>query len=237
MAQKKATIIKVSDDKVSIGMEDGSFFDVSRKELNFLPLVGDKVSVFSNGDMKIVSKLETSPKKILPEQQNFGNGKFVAPPGNVVSNVFAEYAPNQNIFSQLDGKSKTGLVLGICGGLAILVAIIIGLANVPNLLEEIISSNPVEDAYNAGYEIGFSTSRERDSANRDCATAFLLASFEPLLYGGCRTSTDSFCSEAAEQFYIQVYGAPMTAEEKVSYREIKATFHKGCLAGAKAARE
>jgi hypothetical protein len=229
MAQKKATIIKVSDDKVSIGMEDGSFFDVSRKELNFLPSIGDEVSVFSNGDMKIVSKLETSTKKILPKEQNFQNY------GN--ENVFAEYAPDQNIFSQLDGKSKTGLVLGICGGLAILVAIIIGLANVPNLLEEIISSNPVEDAYNAGYEIGFSTSRERDSANRDCATAFLLASFEPLLYGGCRTSTDSFCSEAAEQFYIQVYGAPMTAEEKVSYREIKATFHKGCLAGAKAARE
>jgi hypothetical protein len=229
MAQKKATIIKVSDDKVSIGMEDGSFFDVSRKELNFLPSIGDEVSVFSNGDMKIVSKLETSTKKILPKEQNFQNY------GN--ENVFAEYAPDQNIFSQLDGKSKTGLVLGICGALAILVAIIIGLANVPNLLEEIISSNPVEDAYNAGYEIGFSTSRERDSANRDCATAFLLASFEPLLYGGCRTSTDSFCSEAAEQFYIQVYGAPMTAEEKVSYREIKATFHKGCLAGAKAARE
>ena len=35
MAQKKATIIKVSDDKVSIGMEDGTFFDVSRKELDF----------------------------------------------------------------------------------------------------------------------------------------------------------------------------------------------------------
>ena len=35
MAQKKATIIKVSDDKVSIGMEDGSFFDVSRKNLIF----------------------------------------------------------------------------------------------------------------------------------------------------------------------------------------------------------
>jgi hypothetical protein len=144
MAQKKATIIKVSDDKVSIGMEDGSFFDVSRKELNFLPSIGDEVSVFSNGDMKIVSKLETSTKKILPKEQNFQNY------GN--ENVFAEYAPDQNIFSQLDGKSKTGLVLGICGALAILVAIIIAFANNTSNL---VSSDLMQNAYSTGYENGF----------------------------------------------------------------------------------
>ena len=63
MAQKKATIIKVSDDKVSIGMEDGSFFNVSRNELDFTPKVGDKVSVFSSGDLVIVTKVDVAEEK------------------------------------------------------------------------------------------------------------------------------------------------------------------------------
>ena len=63
MAQKKATIIKVSDDKASIGMEDGSFFDVGRDELDFTPKIGDDVSVFSSGDLVIVTKVNVVEEK------------------------------------------------------------------------------------------------------------------------------------------------------------------------------
>ena len=194
MAQNKATIIRITDDIVSVGMDDGTFFEVSIKELDFLPSIGDVVSVFSNGDVKIVSKLETSTKKILPKEQNYQNY------GN--ETVFAEYAPDQNIFSQLDGKSKTGLVLGICGALAILVAIIIAFANNTS---NMISSDLVETAYNAGYQLGFV------SNNRE------------------------ICFEFAEADYTLLYGAPLTADEKSDFREYKASYQQGCIDGANAA--
>ena len=204
MAQKKATIIKVSDDKVSIGMEDGSFFDVSIKELDFLPSIGDGVSVFSNGDMKIVSKLDTFSKNVLSNVKNYDNDEFVESSNDKVSNVFAEYAPNPNIFSQLDAKSKTGLVLGICGALAILVAIIIAFANNTSNL---VSSDLVQNAYNAGYQSGFV------SNNRE------------------------ICFELVEVDYTALYGVPLTADQKSDFREFKAAHHKGCLDGLNAARE
>lgn len=57
-SSKCAKIIRVLDDRVSVGCSDGSFFDVSIKELDFQPVVGDVVYVFSNGDAKIVTKNE-----------------------------------------------------------------------------------------------------------------------------------------------------------------------------------
>lgn len=91
MAQKKATIIKVSDDKASIGMEDGSFFDVSRKELDFTPKIGDDVSVFSSGDLVIVTKVNVVEEKkadvaaVKPIQNslNTNNNNTFNPNGNV----------------------------------------------------------------------------------------------------------------------------------------------------------
>ncbi|MCQ2102794.1 MAG: DUF805 domain-containing protein [Fibrobacter sp.] len=57
-SSKCAKIIRVLEDRVSVGCSDGSFFDVSIKELDFQPVVGDVVYVFSNGDAKIVTKNE-----------------------------------------------------------------------------------------------------------------------------------------------------------------------------------
>ena len=91
MAQKKATIIKVSDEKVSIGMEDGSFFDVSRDELDFTPKIGDDVSVFSSGDLVVVTKVNVVEEKkedvaaVKPIQNslNTNNNNTFNPNGNV----------------------------------------------------------------------------------------------------------------------------------------------------------
>lgn len=204
MAQKKATIIRISEDVASVGMDDGTFFDISIKELDFSPSIGDEVSIFSNGDVKIVSKLDTFSKNVLSNVKNYDNDEFVASSNDKVSNVFAEYAPNQNYFSQLDGKSKTGLILGICGALAILVAIIIAFANNTSNL---VSSDLVQNAYNAGYQAGF-VSNDRET-----------------------------CFGFAEMEYTGLYGAPLTADEMSHYREFKASFQKGCLDGVDAAKD
>lgn len=55
-AQNKGKIIRVFNDEVSVGMDDGTFFVISVKELDFMPMVGDIVYVFSNGDTKMISK-------------------------------------------------------------------------------------------------------------------------------------------------------------------------------------
>lgn len=54
--QNKGKIIRVFNDEVSVGMDDGTFFVISAKELDFMPMVGDVVYVFSNGDSKMISK-------------------------------------------------------------------------------------------------------------------------------------------------------------------------------------
>lgn len=54
--QNKGKIVRVFNDEVSVGMDDGTFFVISAKELDFMPMVGDIVYVFSNGDSKMISK-------------------------------------------------------------------------------------------------------------------------------------------------------------------------------------
>lgn len=54
--QNKGKIVRVFNDEVSVGMDDGTFFVISVKELDFMPMVGDVVYVFSNGDSKMISK-------------------------------------------------------------------------------------------------------------------------------------------------------------------------------------
>lgn len=55
-AQNQGKIVRVFNDEVSVGMDDGTFFVISVKELDFMPMVGDIVYVFSNGDTKMISK-------------------------------------------------------------------------------------------------------------------------------------------------------------------------------------
>lgn len=54
--QNRAKIIRVFNEDVSVGMNDGSFFVVNTKEIDFIPFVGDIVFVYTNGEQKIISK-------------------------------------------------------------------------------------------------------------------------------------------------------------------------------------
>ena len=51
-----AKIIRIKGNIVSVGAEDGSFFDVNRSELDFKPVVGQDVDVYSTNDQVIVTK-------------------------------------------------------------------------------------------------------------------------------------------------------------------------------------
>lgn len=56
MAKNQGTIIKIADNVVSVGLTDGTFFDISISELDFSPSVGDVVNIFSNGQEKIITR-------------------------------------------------------------------------------------------------------------------------------------------------------------------------------------
>jgi hypothetical protein len=58
MAKNQGTIIKIADNVISVGLTDGTFFDISISELDFSPSVGDQVNVFSNGEAKIITKID-----------------------------------------------------------------------------------------------------------------------------------------------------------------------------------
>lgn len=124
MAQKKATIIKVSDDKVSIGMEDGTFFDVSRKELDFTPKIGDDVSVFSSGDLVIVTKVDFVKEKVAHNEINntdkppYVQQDFSTPNADVVSQV----PYSQNFEKKYDIEK---IIYGIASVIALVLIILV----------------------------------------------------------------------------------------------------------------
>ena len=66
-----AKILQVTNDVVTIGMDDGSISEVRPCDLNFMASVGDEVQVFQNETKTIVSKIE---KKEPAQAYNPGAG-------------------------------------------------------------------------------------------------------------------------------------------------------------------
>ena len=121
MAQKKATIIKVSDDKVSIGMDDGTFFDVSREELDFVPIIGDDVSVFSSGNLVVVSKVkvvegkntDVAAVKTIQNSLNTNNSNAFNSNGNAFNFGMEER-------SELNTEKILFVIFSLLGGVSVL---------------------------------------------------------------------------------------------------------------------
>ena len=67
-----AKIIKIQDNIVSVGTDDGNFFTVNSADLNFKPSVGDEVDVFKNGDTPLVVKKE----KVISQNSAVNNLLF-----------------------------------------------------------------------------------------------------------------------------------------------------------------
>lgn len=59
---KKGKVIRVENDIVTIGMNNGSIKEVRRCDLGFDPVLGDLVEIFENEDQIIVTKAKKEPE-------------------------------------------------------------------------------------------------------------------------------------------------------------------------------
>jgi TM2 domain-containing membrane protein YozV len=62
---RMAKIIRISDDIISIGNEDGSFFDISKAEIDFQPVLGDTVEVYTSGERVMVSRVNKVSSSVV----------------------------------------------------------------------------------------------------------------------------------------------------------------------------
>lgn len=62
---RMAKIIRISDDIISIGNEDGSFFDISKAEIDFQPVLGDTVEVYTSGERVMVSRVNKVSSSVI----------------------------------------------------------------------------------------------------------------------------------------------------------------------------
>ena len=53
-----AKIIKVNDDIVSIGTDEGGIKEVRKEDINFIPNIGDEVEVYETENNTIITKKE-----------------------------------------------------------------------------------------------------------------------------------------------------------------------------------
>lgn len=117
MSQTKATIIKVSGDKVSLGFSDGSFFSVSLSELDFTPTVGGEVFVFDDGKTKIISQVGVESSRI-------GETKLAAP-----SNQEIDARLESIVGEMVQTPDKRNIIIVLClwgiGALGIVALVVI----------------------------------------------------------------------------------------------------------------
>ncbi len=82
-----AKIIKVNDDIVSIGTDEGGIKEVRKTDINFIPNIGDEVEVYETENNTIVTKKE---KKI----ENNSNGGININVSNNQNNAQPMYVAN-----------------------------------------------------------------------------------------------------------------------------------------------
>lgn len=92
-----AKIIEITENIISIGMDDRSIREVRPEDLSFTPQVGDEVEIFETENRTIVRKKEPPVKQETPEggihinvantQQNVATSPTVVAGGKVVSKV------------------------------------------------------------------------------------------------------------------------------------------------------
>lgn len=90
-------IIQISNDIVTVGMDNGSITEVRMCDLNFIPKVNDEVEVFQNETKTIVSKKETPKQQDIPGGINInvnnsntvGSQQVVVPSGKKAVNKVA----------------------------------------------------------------------------------------------------------------------------------------------------
>ena len=87
MAQNQGIIIKITGSVVSVGLTNGTFFDISINELDFSPSVGDQVNIFSNGETKIITKINNGNESSLSDGNEDSHNIAKTTNGANISNV------------------------------------------------------------------------------------------------------------------------------------------------------
>lgn len=120
-----AKILKIENEVIVIGKDDGSLTEVRAVDLNFVPVVGDEVEVFQSETKVIVSKKEkeieskttndginisinNANNNIVPEQVYIANGKKAV--NKVVYCLLAFFLGSFGIHKFYAGKIGMGIV-------------------------------------------------------------------------------------------------------------------------------
>lgn len=61
-----AKIIKIEDDLIFIGLDDGSIKKVNKSFCNFSPDINDEVEIYESEGCIVVNKINTTKKRIMP---------------------------------------------------------------------------------------------------------------------------------------------------------------------------
>lgn len=94
---KMAKIIKINENIISIGMDDGGIKEVRLEDMNFIPTIGKEVEVFENeGNIIVSEKIEKSHESnpnqgininVSNNQGGYANGTYIANNKKVVNKV------------------------------------------------------------------------------------------------------------------------------------------------------
>lgn len=71
-----AKIIKIQDNKILIGIEDGSMEEANMEDANFTPQVGDEVEIFKNDTKVVVLKKENKNDTQINQEKRLENTAF-----------------------------------------------------------------------------------------------------------------------------------------------------------------
>jgi hypothetical protein len=93
-----AKIIKINDATVTIGKDDGTCIDVGKGFLDFVPSVGKKVEVYTNGENYTIVPVDADVPQAAPVQTAAPvQPTIVINNSNVNQNAFAGYARGKEI--------------------------------------------------------------------------------------------------------------------------------------------
>ncbi|MBV7390341.1 MULTISPECIES: hypothetical protein [Enterococcus] len=64
-----AKIIKIEEDKIFIGLDDQSIMEFKRHQFSFVPIVGEEVEIYGEGEGAVITLSEKKPVYTEPEDE------------------------------------------------------------------------------------------------------------------------------------------------------------------------
>ena len=112
-----ARVLTIANGIVTLGCEGGVLKEVREEDLNFVPVVGDEVEVFSSESKTIISKKEPTPTQVRDNTHGDGNINIR------IDNGSHNTAPETNYSAMESGKvvkKSTYVILALLlGGIGI----------------------------------------------------------------------------------------------------------------------